>query len=87
MHERRGDLSQRRAAELAGISRNEWNQMETGRRGIGPTNAARLAKVLGGEPEEYLTRASHPAITELRSRIHELEARVGKLERHCVPGH
>jgi len=32
-------LTQKEAARRAGISRNEWNQMENGGRGIGPKNA------------------------------------------------
>jgi len=73
-------LTQEQAAQRAGISRNEWNQMETGHRGIGPVNAARLAAVLGGETEEYRTRASHSEIAELKKRVGELERRVARLE-------
>jgi plasmid maintenance system antidote protein VapI len=73
-------LSQKEAATRAGISREEWNGLERGRRGIGMTNATRIARVLGGEPDEYLSRAVQPDIVELRQRLTELEARVAKLE-------
>jgi transcriptional regulator with XRE-family HTH domain len=82
MRERRVELglTQGAAAMRAGISREEWNGLENGRRGIGPKNAARIAGVLGGRPEEYLTRPVQPDIQELRRRIDELEERVARLE-------
>jgi transcriptional regulator with XRE-family HTH domain len=82
MRGRRDDLglSQREAAARAGISREEWNGLENGRRGVGIRNAARIAGVLGGRPEEYLSRAVQPDIQELRRRLAELEERVAKLE-------
>jgi transcriptional regulator with XRE-family HTH domain len=82
MRQRRLDLglSQKEAAGRAGISREEWNGLEKGRRGIGMTNATRIARVLGGEPDEYLSRAVQPDIVELRQRLAELEARVARLE-------
>jgi len=73
-------LTQREAAERAKVSREEWNQMERGVRGIGQKNAARFVEVLGGVPDDYLSRASQPEIVELRRELAELEARVRKLE-------
>ena len=67
------DLSQAEAAKRAGITRAEWNGLENGRRGIGPVNAARFVEVLGGVPEDYLTRPVQPEIEDLRRRVAELE--------------
>jgi transcriptional regulator with XRE-family HTH domain len=79
-------LTQKAAAEQARISRVEWNQMETGRRGIGPVNAARIAGVIGGEPAEYLTRPQRPdEIRELRERLAALEREVQELRRRGAP--
>jgi len=73
-------LTQKEAARRAGISRNEWNQMENGGRGIGPKNAARLVRVLGGEANEYRTRATRPDIDELRRQVADHEKRIRRLE-------
>jgi transcriptional regulator with XRE-family HTH domain len=73
-------LTQVQAAEQAGISRVEWNQMEKGGRGIGRRNAARFAAVLGGDVDDYLSRPSRPEIVELRRELAELRARVERLE-------
>jgi transcriptional regulator with XRE-family HTH domain len=73
-------LTQAGAARRAGISREEWNQMENGVRGIGPRNAARFVEVLGGDVDDYLSRPSRPEIVELRRELAELRARVERLE-------
>jgi len=78
-------ITQAEAAALAKISREEWNGIENGRRGIGPRNALRLARVLGGTAEEYLTRPTQPDIAELREMIAALERRVDALERRLRP--
>ena len=72
-------LSQEKAAEHAGISRNEWNQMERGVRGIGPTNAARIARVLGGEPRQYLTRPSRRDIEDLQRELADVKLELAEL--------
>ena len=86
IRERRRELalSQKEAAARAGISRTEWNQIERGRRGIGPRNAERLVGVLGGDPDEYLTRPL-PGLVEVFARLAELERRVDALERRRQP--
>jgi transcriptional regulator with XRE-family HTH domain len=73
-------LSQEKAAIRAGISRSEWNQIERGRRGVGPKNAERLARVLGGDASEYLTRPVQSGLVEMFARLTELEKRVDALE-------
>ena len=73
-------LTQKEAASRAGISRNEWNQMENGGRGIGPKNAARFVRVLGGQVNEYRTRATRPDIDELRRQVADHEERIRRLE-------
>jgi transcriptional regulator with XRE-family HTH domain len=77
-------ISQREAAERAGISRNEWNAMENGKRGVGPKNAPRFVAVLGGAAEDYLTTPVWPAIEELRRRVAELERRMDEQTRHIT---
>jgi transcriptional regulator with XRE-family HTH domain len=72
-------LTQAAAAAEAGISRVEWNQMENGRRGIGPKNAVRFAEVLGGEASDYVTRPSRADIDELRNRVEILERRQAEM--------
>jgi len=82
IRERRRELalSQKEAAARAGISRTEWNQIERGRRGVGPKNAERLARVLGGDASEYLTRPVQSGLVEMFARLTELEERVDALE-------
>lgn len=84
IHKRRARLrlTQERAAELAGVSRQVWNGFETGRRGIGQVNAERLSKVLGGKPSEYLTRSA-PAdeLGDFRRRLATLERRIEGIEK------
>jgi len=77
-------LTQQEAADRAGISRGEWNQIENGKRGVGPVNAERLADVLGGAPEDYLTRPVQPEIEELRRRVAELERRLDEFQERNV---
>jgi transcriptional regulator with XRE-family HTH domain len=74
-------LTQEEAAERAGISRQTWNGIEKGRRGVGAVNAERIAKVLGGKPTDYLSRPI-PAdeLAEVRRRLAALERRIGRLE-------
>lgn len=52
---RRRGLSQREAAEMAGITQGTIWQLETGRRGAYPRTIKRLCRALGVAPEE-LTR-------------------------------
>jgi transcriptional regulator with XRE-family HTH domain len=83
MRERRVELglTQGQAAAQAGINREEWNALENRRRGIGMKNAARIAGVLGGNPEDYLTRpVPIDEVEELRRLIAGLEERVAQLE-------
>jgi transcriptional regulator with XRE-family HTH domain len=75
-------MTQREAAERAGIDREVWNQIENGKRGVGRTNARRLVGVLGGVPEDYLTRPVQPEIADLKRELADLTRRVDELERH-----
>jgi len=47
-------LSQRRLAELAGVSANTVRLIETGKRGAYPTTVGRLAAALGVSPAELV---------------------------------
>jgi transcriptional regulator with XRE-family HTH domain len=79
-------LTQGKAAAQAGINREEWNALENRRRGIGMKNAVRIAGVLGGSPEDYLTRpVPVNEVEELRRQIAALEERIAQLERHQPP--
>lgn len=49
------ELTQREAAERARLDRSTFNQMENGKKTIGPVVAARLAEALGGETNDYVT--------------------------------
>jgi transcriptional regulator with XRE-family HTH domain len=73
-------LTQQQAADQAGITRVEWNQMENGKRGVGPKNAPRFVDVLGGTVDDYLTAPAWPAIEELRRELTDLKRRVSDLE-------
>jgi transcriptional regulator with XRE-family HTH domain len=74
------DLTQQEAADQAGITREEWNGLENGRRGIGPKNAARFVDVLGGTIEDYLASPVRAELDDLRREITDLQRRVGELE-------
>jgi transcriptional regulator with XRE-family HTH domain len=51
---RRAALSQRRLAELAGVSPNTVRLVESGRRGSYPSTARKLAEALGVPPEKLM---------------------------------
>lgn len=73
-------LTQEQAADQTGIDRTVFNGIENGRRGVGPRNAARLASVLGGSADEYLTHPVRPWAKEIEKRLAELEERLRRLE-------
>jgi transcriptional regulator with XRE-family HTH domain len=83
MRERRLEfgLTQGQAAAQAGITREEWNALENKRRGLGMKNAVRVTSVLGGNPEDYLSRPVRTdEVEELRQQLTELKERVARLE-------
>lgn len=67
-------LSQAEAGTLIGISREEWNALENGRRGIGPLNATRIAEAFKVEAAEVLSPTRDEAET-LLERLAELVAK------------
>jgi len=84
MRERRLELglTQGQTAAQAGITREEWNALENRRRGLGMKNAIRITSVVGGSPEDYLTRPVRvDAVEDLHRQIAALEERVAQLER------
>jgi transcriptional regulator with XRE-family HTH domain len=53
---RRSVLSMRELEELSGVSYNTIWRIESGRQGAHPRTIRKLAKALGVEPEELLTK-------------------------------
>lgn len=50
-------LTQAEAGRKIGMSREQWNQTEAGNRGVGRGVAKRIAKLLGGDVEDYVRPA------------------------------
>lgn len=75
-------LTQEQLADNAGLDRSWVNQMERGKRPIGPSPGAKLAKVLGVSPLELGAEVEgDPEYRPLLVRLEELEAEFEKDKR------
>lgn len=80
-----GPLTQEELAARMGIARDAVNKLERGG-AVGPKNAERLARALGGSPSDWLLKRStldaetraqlEREMDELRKRVAELESRL-----------